>query len=86
MVYEDEGKLNETNRVLELAIHMSPKNMKIRFAQVLFYQRIGKTEKAYQDALGLLNDIKRTEKAPNPQIQQITYELEKLISKWNIKQ
>ncbi len=60
--------------------------MKMRFAQVLFYQRTGKTEKAYQDALVLLEDIKRTEKTPNPQIQQIIYELEKLISKWNIEQ
>ena len=62
MVYEDEGKLNEANRVLELGIHMSPKNIKMRFAQVLFYQRIGKTEKAYQDALVLLEDIKELKK------------------------
>ena len=82
MVYEDEGKLNEANRVLELGIHMSPKNIKMRFAQVLFYQRIGKTEKAYQDALVLLEDIKRTEKTPNPQIQQITYELEKFVGEY----
>jgi hypothetical protein len=54
----------------------------MRFAQVLFYQRIGKTEKAYQDALVLLEDIKRTEKTPNPQIQQITYELEKFVGEY----
>lgn len=80
LVYEDEGKLDKANSILESAIHMSPKNTKIRFAQVLFYQRTGKTEKAYQSGLELLRDIKRTGNPSNPLTRQIVYELKQLTT------
>lgn len=80
LVYEDEGKLDKANSILESAIHMSPKNTRIRFAQVLFYQRTGKTEKAYQSGLELLRDIKRTGNPSNPLTRQIVYELKQLTT------
>ena len=47
-----------------------------------FYKRWNGSHGAERLKGDLYVDIKRTEKTPNPQIQQITYELEKFVGEY----
>lgn len=57
MLYEEDGKICEAKRIMDLATNMSPCNINITFAQIQLLQRVGDVKQAYLTGKCLLRKI-----------------------------
>ena len=57
MLYEEDGKICEAKRIMDLATNMSPSNINITFAQIQLLQRVGDVKQAYLTGKCLLQKI-----------------------------
>jgi tetratricopeptide (TPR) repeat protein len=55
LAYENAGNINEAKYKFDLAVNMIPEQFNVAYEQILFLQRTGEKQKAYELALKLYN-------------------------------
>lgn len=78
VVYEMEGDMYAAKNKFNMAVNMSPDNIRIAFAQIQFLDRIGETEEVYRLTKLLIDKIKK-KKNQDPQERLILKSMNKYL-------